>query len=444
MTVRNLLYSPTLAELRKNYKVRIISYYADQLTRLIPTSSGTITFTNIQEPRWNMPQCRGWFSRILEDWEYHALWQSHQPATQRRFMQKRKNLKPLKYLFDSVGGWVTKNARWNSDRDFIRDIAYTIPVRRQFSGINAVFLSSTDLPKDKALAYSCKKAGIPTIVLVHSWDVLPARGLISTRPDRLLVWSEHMAKDAINIHNVPEGSIDIVGGPQFEAYRLLAKQTDESFFRARFKIPERNYIITYTCNVGRVFPEEPLFLEKLVDRVTAGIFGDVSLIIRLHPTDAVRSKEYKTKYLDETTPVRFDLADDNFAAENTGLVGAQDSIVRFVELMQYSDIVINVGSTITLDAAIHDTPIICPNIQFSKPSHPWDSIDLRYRNNHTQIVAKSGAVSLPKTMEELTDDILIALQRPHDRKSDRAKLVDKLVPNLPTARLIGKSLEKVL
>ena len=121
-----------------------------------------------------------------------------------------------------------------------------------------------------------------------------------------------------------------------------------------------------------------------------------------------------------------------------------DSIRNFVELMQYSDVIINLGSTVTLDAIVHDTPVICPNIQFRKPVHFWDNIDLRYRNNHTEIVAASGAIGFPHTMEELCEEVVNALSNPSDKRSQRKKLEEKLIPTLPTSKLIRESIEKTI
>lgn len=444
MTVRNLLFGSIVTELRKTYKIRFLSYYSDQLAPLYTDSLGETTFQEIRQPRWSLPQLRGFFSTVLTGWEYHALWQEHHPLSQKRFVERQKNTKFIKYCFDVIGGRLTNIVRRNRGTDIFRDLAYGMPVRRQFSEIQAVLLASTDLPKDKALAYSLKKAGIPTVVLVHSWDVLPSRGLMAAQPDRLLVWSQSMAEQAIRLHNIKRETIDVVGGPQYEHYRLVARKTSKRRFHRRLGLPESAPIVTYTCNVKQVFPDEPRFLSELVGFFERGSLGNAHLIIRLHPTDPIRSRKYMNQYHEKNARVTIDIADDNFAAENTGQVGSPSAIKYFVELMQYSDVVINVGSTVTLDAIVHDTPVICPKIQFSAPENSWDEIDLRYKNNHTLMVAESGAVSLPTSMDECLGEIRTALQFPENRKIEREQLVNQLVPDLPTSYLINESLRKVL
>ena len=99
MTVRNLFFSEVIDELTDTYKVRILSYYGAQLETFFLKKNENLTFGVLENPRWNLPIFRGWFSYIIEDWNYHALWQLHHPATQSRHMRMRKEVKPIKYLF---------------------------------------------------------------------------------------------------------------------------------------------------------------------------------------------------------------------------------------------------------------------------------------------------------------------------------------------------------
>ena len=70
MTVRNLFYGPTISELGGKYKIRIISYYSDQLTNLSLTTSENITFSTLT---LTTNQTKEWCDYYLELRKERAL-----------------------------------------------------------------------------------------------------------------------------------------------------------------------------------------------------------------------------------------------------------------------------------------------------------------------------------------------------------------------------------
>ena len=52
---------------------------------------------------------------------------------------------------------VKRLRRGGSHQDVLRDIAYYLPVKNQFSDIDAVLVSSTDTEKDQMLIYAFKE-----------------------------------------------------------------------------------------------------------------------------------------------------------------------------------------------------------------------------------------------------------------------------------------------
>ena len=53
-----------------------------------------------------------------------------------------------------------------------------------------------------------RRRGIPTVCIVLSWDNLYSRGPMCRRPDHLLVWSEEMRRQAMDVHQFPDDRID--------------------------------------------------------------------------------------------------------------------------------------------------------------------------------------------------------------------------------------------
>jgi hypothetical protein len=360
-------------------------------------------------------------------------------------MEKRST-KTLQYFSDQIGGWIVNRLRERFETDLLRDFAYIVPKRffyRKFGAIDVLLVASIDVQKDKELIYSCKKFGVPIVALVHSWDNLPAQGYLPCKPDRLLVWNEQMAKEAETLHRIDRNQIDIVGGPQYQIYRQLATKTDQVSFRQRLNIPINHRIITYACTVNCFLSDEPLFVDSLVEKITGGHLGDAICVIRLHP-HSPHTPTYLEKYGENDSPVRFHYADDNFAAEHTGNIGDPESIVKFVELMQFSDVVINHASTIALDAVLFDTPAVCIKFNLTPSENRWDHVNYSYHTSHYQSIVDSGAVDFPESPDELFETLKQLLSFPEDKAHLRRNLVKSKIPDLPTAELIAKSVRRAL
>ena len=78
----------------------------------------------------------------------------------------------------------------------------------------------------------------------------------------------------------------------------------------------------------------------------------------MHPEE--RREYYQTKYKNDSY-VSLDNPSSLFTAMPTGgSKVSEDDIISFIALMKFSTIVINFASTISLDAILFDTPVICP------------------------------------------------------------------------------------
>jgi hypothetical protein len=444
MTVRNILYGSTLACLAKRYKITIVSYYGGELGEALPSElTHKLSFARLEHPRWHLPALRGRIQAILASWNIYALWESQHTLTLWLYHIRREwELTPKIAIINRLGGKFVNSIRKNPNQDWLRDLAYCVPIKKQFGHLDAMFVASVNTPKDRQIIYSCKRYGIPVVALVHSWDNLTSKGLFPAIPDRLLVWNEMMAKEANNLHGVPEEAIDIVGGPQYEIYRKLAPELNQTNFRNRLYIPSTDKIITFTGSAEWLHPDEDYLIDMLLAKVSEGYFGNATLLLRLHPTEP-RSVVYQEKYQDSTLPIRIDWPDSGFAAQNTGSIGNFESIKEFVELLLYSDVIINMSSTITVDAVCFDTPVICTNFNVNLKRDKWNAAQNNFLTNHFYPIRESDAVYLPESMEDLYVSIDNALKNPDQKSLGRRNLAEIMIPDLPTGQLIAESIESV-
>lgn len=103
--------------------------------------------------------------------------------------------------------------------------------------------------------------------------------------------------------------------------------------------------------------------------------------------------------------------------------------------MKYSDIVINIASTITIDATCFDTPIINLAYDMKKDDSEYiGSIERYYHYTHYKHVVETNAAKMVYSDSELFDAIKMYLVDANIDRKNRQILVEK-----QTYKLDGKS-----
>ena len=269
---------------------------------------------------------------------------------------------------------------------------------------------------DCSLEISSYKQGIPTICLIHSWDNVTTKGPFPFRPDRVIVWNSVLKQETIKYQRILPKDIRISGIPQFDIYfDRDSFASKETFFRRYGLDPERKLITYTTSSIGGA-PFEAALVERLHQDIVFSTFPyQVQLFVRLHPKDdillyehlegrpyltLVRPGQHSSNIMDSWNPTR-------------------DDMFGLAELMLYSDIVINVASTITIDAAMFDTPVI--NIAFDGPDKfPYLYSCKRYYDyEHYLNIVDTGGVAVVYSHEELLNKIVLELEQPNHHAEGR-------------------------
>lgn len=375
---------------------------------------------------------------LLHTVHYYAHWVLYKPETVKKYMDRNRKKNFLKHGILLVLGCLYGHYRRDRNFDIFRDLVYRLPSDR-LKDFDCFFVTSTDIIEDQKLVYSAMRLSIPAIVLVHSWDNLPARGMLATRPTMLFVWNEVMKAQAEQIHGISSETIHVVGVPQYEYYKSLIKECHEEAFRHGLKIPLEKKIIVYTCAASHVFPDEALFVERLVDHVSK--VPGVALVLRLHPEE--RKGTYLNRY-SSSNFVILSVPDDGFRASIKSQAGSEASVKEFVSLMAYSSVVINLASTTTLDSILFDTPVICPRFNLSLSPTAWNAASRWYESTHFRLIAESGAIDIANSFEELEDQICSVLKDPDRLRTERMRLSEILMPELPTSELIASLINQGL
>jgi hypothetical protein len=258
-----------------------------------------------------------------------------------------------------------------------------------------------------------------------SWDNFTNKLLPVRRVDRLIVWNELMKQQAIDLHGYEPDEIRIAGTPQWDAYfRDTTIMPRDAFFREIGADPARR-LITLTTTPRELYPHHDHVLRVLMNAMASGAWRDpAQVLVRLHPRDEL------TAYAEFAgvpnviieKPFRPTVrTGDGLAVDFTA-----DSQRHLANTLRHSDVVVNVASTLAIEAAIFDTPVVNVSFDGEQPSEFARSARRYYRFTHYVNVTRQDAVRVADTPAQLVDLVGRYLVDPSlDRDGRRRVMVEQ-------------------
>ncbi|MBI4436388.1 MAG: CDP-glycerol glycerophosphotransferase family protein [Candidatus Omnitrophica bacterium] len=286
--------------------------------------------------------------------------------------------------------------------------------------------------KDIPLIREAQDHGVKTLCAVFSWDNLTTNGIFPTRPDYLAVWNELMKEEAITIHHYDPEKIFIVGPTAFDIYQDPSVYLPRETFCKKLGLDPKKKIVTLTTAPPAVFDHRYL-VQMLLRFARKGLFRHpVQLLCRVHPLDQKDLyKEFEGNPL-----IHFD-----YPGRYSGLIKwdpDRGEMIHLANTLKQSDVIVNIASTITIESAIVDTPVI--NVGFStvQERHFQKKIFRDHYEQHYHHVLESGGAWNVRSEEELLEALNTYLEDPSRDREARRKMAEKLC-----YRLDGKSSERL-
>ena len=128
--------------------------------------------------------------------------------------------------------------------------------------------------------------GIPSGLLVHSWDNLTNKGLIHARPDRVFVWNDAQKREAVRLHGIPATQVVVTGAPGFDQWFDRGPSTARDAFCRTVGLPADAPFFLYVCSSQFIAPHEDDFVRKWIRALRLAPDAEVraaGVLVRLHP-----------------------------------------------------------------------------------------------------------------------------------------------------------------
>lgn len=308
-------------------------------------------------------------------------------------------------------------------------------IQNYFNKYNPDLIFSTSILSslDVVFMKEAKKRMIKTVSMPKSWDNLTNQ-YYRFVPDYFLVQNEKLKEKAINLQKMPRSNIYVVGVPQFDWYsKNEIIRTREDHFNKKGLDPNLPLIF---------FGSEGLWTtsdHKIAEMIYEWIINNKSvkpcqLLVRPHYTN-VKSDVFKNLRNKEKVVVDdYRIVDFLYDSWDQSV----EETIDFTNSVIHCDIMINIGSTLALDAACADRPII--SIGFGCTFRGGkDTTKILYCVDHNKWVLGTKAVAKVDSPQELKNQINQYLLNPKIKAKEREVLRKK-----SCYKVDGKSSERAV
>ena len=269
---------------------------------------------------------------------------------------------------------------------------------------------------------AARAAGIPTATFIFSWDNLTTKARVVAPFDHYLVWSELMATELRRFYpDVTADRVHVVGSPQFDPYAVAGLTASRAELCAELGLDPTRPIICFTGGDAGTCPDDPFHLGQLLTAVSSGaVAGSPQVVLRRAPVDPG----------DRYAPIRRshpELVEAEPRWRHEPGAGWSDAYptmedVRVLtSLTAVADVNVNMASTMSIDFALRDTPVV--NLGWDHDPEAGRA-DAYYTFEHYRPVVELGAVRVARDVNELAAQLSAYLGDPSLDSTGRQALCD--------------------
>jgi hypothetical protein len=287
------------------------------------------------------------------------------------------------------------------------------------------------------LLRTARRRDVTSMAIDASWDNFTNKVIPVRRVDRLVVWNELMKQQAVERHGYRPDAIRVTGTPHWDLYfRGDRGSTRDRFFRRVGADPSRK-LVTLTTSPLELYPHFDHVLRVLTDAMTRDPWpSPVQILVRVHPRDDIeRYREFANVphvLIEKPFPATV-RAGDGLSVDIT-----TETQQHLADTLCHSDVVVQVASTIAIEAAIFDTPVVNISFDGERPAE-WTRSARRYlRFTHFANVTRHQSMKLAETPEQMVEGISQYLVNPAIDAEGRRRVVQEQCQILD-----GRSSERV-
>jgi hypothetical protein len=198
------------------------------------------------------------------------------------------------------------------------------------------------------LARAARAVGVPSGMVVYSWDNLTNKGLLHDVPDRLFVWNDVQVEEAEALHGIDRARVAVTGAPRFDEFFARSPSGPRDALLSELGLDPSRRTLLYLGSSAFVAPREPEFVEDWAQAIRGSgdpLLENANLLIRPHPgtlkeTSAWNDWRPSSTAIAVAADVRRDRAQDLY------------------DQLFVADAVVGLNTSAEIEAAILDKPVL--------------------------------------------------------------------------------------
>ncbi|MBV6450508.1 MAG: hypothetical protein MHPDNHAH_01232 [Anaerolineales bacterium] len=284
---------------------------------------------------------------------------------------------------------------------------------------------------DRYLLRESARRGIPNMTVIVGWDNSSSYNVSGADVQYATCWSQLQKDELVYGSDWNPDNVNIGGIPSYDGYfRKQWLMPRDEYFKLHNLDPNRK-LISYASSFVHFAPNFPN-IEALAKLVSSDSLAEPSqLLIRLHPSHF----QDKPKIFAEERARVFDLekkyphvhvVQPVALGGSLGYYGGEDMDEKS-SMMAYSDVVVTVYSTMLVETAVHDTPMIAATIDVPGGWNKKNKFSLSLKEigdwpTHKRFrEAKAGRVA--ENVDQLRDALNVYLADPTVSAEERRKFI---------------------
>jgi hypothetical protein len=270
---------------------------------------------------------------------------------------------------------------------------------------------------------AAKRLGIPVMAFITSWDNITTKSRLVYQYDGYVVWSEQMKRELHQFYPQSKTKpVTVAGAPQYDVFKQSPCHIAREEFLSLYGLDAARPVILYCLGSPNMLRED-YGARQFVERIAGHeAFSGVQVVIRAHPG-------HLEKGLTELEKVRarfpWVVIQSPHRHWQKFPFQGEEAIVEWINSVRHADVVINLSSTMTVDAAIFDRPVV--NLDFDpEPGGPNQQMvkEANRTWNHFSPIAQSGGIWLVGDVDEMVAATAVYLKTPELHREQRRWVVE--------------------
>lgn len=196
---------------------------------------------------------------------------------------------------------------------------------------------------------AARAIGLPTCVCVASWDNLTSKQPLREIPDRLVVWNDLQRREAVELHGIPAGRVEVTGAQSFDDWFERRPRPRAELCSLVGLDPVPPYVLYLGGALFAAERTEAGFVrETWIPALRADPrLRDLGVLVRPHP-----------RRLDEWDAATFStLGGVAVWPRDGGMPVEEESRRDFYDSIAHSAVVVGLNTTAMIEAAVVGRPV---------------------------------------------------------------------------------------